>query len=77
VLLLVRGNKVFPREIRHALLDPGTADARIPERIRALAAAARSGRFDVDPNPCDEWCAFRGVCRYQPPPPEEDVDTDA
>ena len=77
VLLLVRGNKVFPREIPHALLDPGTADARIPERIRALAAAARSGRFDVDPNPCDEWCAFRGVCRYQPPPPEEDVDTDA
>jgi hypothetical protein len=76
VLLLARANKIMDAEIDRALIDPAVPDAAIPQRIRALAAVARGGRFDVDPDPCDEWCRFRGVCRYQPPPPEEDLETD-
>jgi RecB family exonuclease len=48
----------------------------VPARIRALVARARGGRFDVDPDPCDPWCPHRAVCRYQPPP-LEDEDLDA
>ena len=76
VLLLARGEHVIGEEIARDLVDPGSPGATIPQRIRALAADARRGRFDVDPDPCDEWCAFRGVCRYQPPPPEEDLESD-
>ena len=31
---------------------------------------------DVDPDPCDPYCAYRAVCRYQRPPLEEDVASD-
>jgi hypothetical protein len=29
---------------------------------------AAERRFDVDPDPCDAYCAYRAVCRYQRPP---------
>jgi hypothetical protein len=60
-------------------LEPWNGEGTVPivERIRRLVAAARAGRFDVNPDPCDERCAFRGVCRYQPPPLEDDVGPDA
>jgi hypothetical protein len=45
----------------------------IVERIRALVAAAQAGRFDVDPRPCDPHCDYRSVCRYQPPPLEDEM----
>jgi RecB family exonuclease len=41
-------------------------------RIVELVARASAGRFDVDPEPCDEFCAYRAVCRYQRPPLEEE-----
>jgi RecB family exonuclease len=41
------------------------------DRVAALARDAAAGRFDVDPRSCDEWCAFRTVCRYVRPPTEE------
>jgi RecB family exonuclease len=44
----------------------------VPAHIRALVARARAGHFDVDPDPCDQYCAYRAVCRYQPPPLEDD-----
>jgi hypothetical protein len=40
--------------------------------LAGLIASARAGRFDVAPAACDEWCAFRTVCRYQPPPLEDE-----
>jgi len=30
----------------------------------------------VDPDPCDPYCAFRGVCRYQEPPLAEEEGED-
>jgi RecB family exonuclease len=67
--LLVRaaGEKRVLEEFPTALLDGFVAD-----RIRALVAQARGGRFDVDPAVCDPHCPYRPVCRYQPPPLEED-----
>jgi hypothetical protein len=48
-------------------------DLRVAEDdMRALVATARGGRFDVAPHACDEWCPYRTVCRYQPPPVEDD-----
>ena len=72
------GGYVFPLipEVAHAVkaIDPALLDASaIPQRIRDLVASASAGRFDVAPDPCDPWCAFRPVCRYQPPPPEDDA----
>jgi hypothetical protein len=49
--------------------DPGRPFAN---RIVELAAAAANGRFDVDPRPCDRYCHYRHVCRYQPPPEEDE-----
>ena len=46
---------------------------RVVERIGALVDGARTGRFDVDPDPCDPYCAYRPVCRYQRPPLEEET----
>jgi RecB family exonuclease len=57
-------------------LSPELVMGLVPDRIRALVAAAGEGRFDVDPDPCDPWCPYRAVCRYQPPPLEDD-DADA
>jgi len=39
----------------------------------AVRGRARAGRFDVDPEPCDPYCPYRAVCRYQRPPLEEDT----
>jgi RecB family exonuclease len=50
---------------------PESLDA-VQRDLGALVATARQGRFDVAPHACDEWCAFRTVCRYQPPPAEDD-----
>ena len=58
------------------LLPRTLLEVDVTARIHALAARARAGRFDVDPDPCDPWCAYRSVCRYQPPPLEDEA-TDA
>jgi hypothetical protein len=42
-------------------------------RIADLVGGASGGRFDVDPEPCDPYCAYRGVCRYQRPPLEDEA----
>ena len=65
VVLLGEGSspvRAFTRE----LLDEMAA------RVRELVARARAGRFDVDPAPCDPYCAYRPVCRYRRPPLEEE-----
>jgi RecB family exonuclease len=49
------------------------APAGFAADIRAVVARARAGRFDVDPDPCDPFCPYRSVCRYEPPPLEEDA----
>jgi RecB family exonuclease len=66
VLLARDGEKEVVRRVPHEVLG------LVTERIRALVAAAAAGRFDVDPHPCDPHCSFRAVCRYQPPPLEEE-----
>ncbi|MGA2411553.1 MAG: PD-(D/E)XK nuclease family protein, partial [Candidatus Binataceae bacterium] len=33
-------------------------------RLIELASGAVAGRFEVDPRQCDEYCAYRRVCRY-------------
>ena len=38
----------------------------VAERIISLVDEALTGRFDVDPRRCDDWCPFRKVCRYYP-----------
>jgi ATP-dependent helicase/nuclease subunit B len=78
VLFAAGEGKRATRPLSRALLGlepgPAEADPSIIARIRDLVAAARAGRFDVNPNPCDEHCAFRAICRYQPPPLEDDAD---
>jgi hypothetical protein len=73
---LLAEKKWHVREIPAALLEPGPARAGEPptfaERIRDLVARAGAGRFDVNPSPCDPYCAFRGVCRFQPLPLEDE-----
>jgi len=71
VLLARRQQQRLIERLPRALLE-----ADVTARIHALGARARAGRFDVDPDPCDPWCAYRGVCRYQPPPLEDEA-TDA
>jgi hypothetical protein len=70
-LLARAADKRVTAKLEHEQLDGGP-DAVIG-RIRTLVGGARTGRFDVDPAVCDRWCAYRGVCRYQPPPLEEDA----
>jgi ATP-dependent helicase/nuclease subunit B len=45
----------------------------IAARIVTLVRGARAGRFDVDPDPCDPYCAYRPACRFQRPPLEEET----
>jgi RecB family exonuclease len=59
------GRKDVARSLSREAID-GALD-----RVAALARDAAGGRFDVDPRSCDEWCAFRTVCRYVRPPTEE------
>jgi ATP-dependent helicase/DNAse subunit B len=62
------------RSKRSKLRDFDRAGLQAVEaEVRALVGTVRAGRFDVAPRLCDEWCAFRTVCRYLPPPVEEDV----
>jgi ATP-dependent helicase/nuclease subunit B len=70
-LLARAADKRIVEAFEHAQLDGGPE--AVSDRIRTLVAHARAGRFDVDPTVCDRWCAYRGVCRYQPPPLEEDA----
>ena len=51
-----------PAPARRAAAD----DAPLPiaGRLIDLAATAISGRFDIDPLRCDDYCAFRHVCRF-------------
>jgi ATP-dependent helicase/nuclease subunit B len=44
----------------------------VEEDVHALVTLARDGHFDVAPADCDVWCPYRAVCRYQPPPVEDD-----
>ncbi len=39
--------------------------ARLADRVRELVGDALSGRFDIDPLKCDEWCPYRPVCRFK------------
>jgi RecB family exonuclease len=73
-LLARRADKRVVASFEHGQLDG--SPAAVSEKIRELVERARAGRFDVDPTVCDRWCAYRGVCRYQPPPLEEDAGSD-
>ena len=42
-------------------------------RAGTLVDRAARGLFDVAPAVCDPWCPYRSVCRYQPPPVEDDA----
>jgi hypothetical protein len=59
--------------VGRALVDPSPERRRaamksgaypIAERIMTLVDEALTGRFDVDPRQCDDWCPYRTVCRY-------------
>jgi hypothetical protein len=60
--------------------DEKSVEATItPEHLGAMAARAGNlidgaarGLFDVAPAVCDRWCPYRSVCRYQPPPVEDE-----
>lgn len=65
-------NKVAQEEIPLNLIEPRPAQRRrlitdgtpsIAERMVGLAAEASAGHFDVDPALCDDYCAYRRVCR--------------
>jgi hypothetical protein len=66
-LLLRAVERRVERDFPRALLDGFVAG-----RIRELVGRARAGRFDVDPAVCDPYCPYRAVCRYLPPPLEDE-----
>ena len=70
LVLLAAEKKLVDHEFTPAELDGVT------DNIRKLVDSASAGRFDVDPDPCDPYCAYRAVCRYQRPPLEEDAPSD-
>ncbi len=85
--VLVRGGrKALVRPIAASLLtlapearavDPEDAVAAggavpIANRVVDLVADALEGRFDVEPRECSRYCAYRHVCRYEPPPEEDE-----
>jgi RecB family exonuclease len=61
-----------PRQRAYSRLFAADEMAAVERDLRALVDTARAGRFDVAPRVCDEWCPFRTVCRYQPPPVEDE-----
>jgi hypothetical protein len=68
LLLRAEGrDKELVRPMPAELLDGVAA------RIVEMVGDAQHGRFDVDPEPCDPYCAYRGVCRYQRPPLEDEA----
>ena len=74
----VGDRQIVPCDITPALVGPGTAGegGALLARLTELVERAHGGRFDVDPEPCDPYCAFRGVCRYQEPPLAEEEPED-
>jgi hypothetical protein len=70
LVLLAAEKEVIRPQFTRAELDTVAAN------IRGLVGAVSAGRFDVDPDPCDPYCAYRAVCRYQRPPLEEDAPGD-
>jgi hypothetical protein len=58
----------FPRDLfaLDGSRDPASAGSQRPiaRRVVDLAASAINGQFDVDPLRCDDYCAFRRVCRF-------------
>ena len=75
----IPANQIVPCEITPARLGTGAPEAgeSVLDHLAILVGRARAGHFHVDPEPCDPYCAFRGVCRYQEPPLEEDEVDDA
>jgi hypothetical protein len=81
-LLLRADRKRVTRELAapYLVLDPAARRAfaaddpqrPVASRIVELVARAAEGRFDVDPTLCDRWCEYRHLCRYQPPPVEDE-----
>jgi len=67
VLLREAGRKLATRTFDEAVLE------RVVARVRALVARAEAAHFDVDPAVCDPSCDYRAVCRYQPPPLEDEA----
>lgn len=67
-VVLLADQKHYVKPLTREQLGPDG----VAGRIAALVEHARGGRFDVDPDPCDDFCAYRAVCRYQRPPLEED-----
>ncbi len=70
----VADRQIVPCAVTPALVGTGTPGdgGAILARLTELVERAHAGRFDVDPEPCDPYCAFRGVCRYQEPPLAEE-----
>ena len=59
----------FPLELfaidphkRHQQIEDGLEP--VADRLIDLAAGAIAGHFEVDPRQCDEYCAYRRICRY-------------
>jgi hypothetical protein len=78
-LLLRADRKSLVRPLPAPLLarDPqerrgAPASSAIANRIIELVANAASGRFDVDPRECSRFCDYRHICRYEPPPDEDE-----
>jgi len=67
-VVLLADQKHYLRALTPEQLGP----AGVGGRIAGLVARASQGRFDVDPEPCHDFCAYRAICRYQRPPLEED-----
>ena len=67
-LVLEAGEKMEQvREFPRPLL------AAMAAAVSGVVGRAHEGRFDVDPEPCDPYCPYRPVCRYQRPPLEEET----
>jgi ATP-dependent helicase/nuclease subunit B len=67
-VVLLADQKHYVRPLTPEQLGPEGVGGRIVD----LVARASQGRFDVDPDPCQEFCAYRAICRYQRPPLEEE-----
>ena len=67
-VVLLADQKHYVKPLTHEQLGPEGVGGRIVD----LVARASQGRFDVDPDPCHDFCAYRAICRYQRPPLEED-----
>jgi hypothetical protein len=70
IVLRAEDKEHVRRFARADLGEDGAADGMV-DRIVRVVARARAGRFDVDPDPCNPYCAYRAVCRYQRPPLED------